>query len=154
MESALEDRNPGPQMSRRRSSDSKMRTTASLKTLKTSEILPDSREFTYLSDLLDQWLQLSGTVDTAIASYPVWRGVTELVADLELSNPRLWSNRLQPLLQLLQNPDYAAFVFGNPVFITCQFRPTSHTGSPTMRRTLLRFTHIAAARVPDEVPPT
>ena len=50
-----------------------------LEDLPASEVLPDSREFTYLNDILDQWLQLSGTVDTDIARYPVWRGVTDLV---------------------------------------------------------------------------
>ena len=78
-----------------------------LEDLTASEGLPYSREFTYLTDLIDKWLQLSGTVDTDIARYPVWRWVTELVADLEPSNARLRSNRVQPLLQLLQNPDYA-----------------------------------------------
>ena len=60
-----------------------------------------------MNELLDQWSRLYATLDTEIARYPFWRYVTELVEDLEPSNPGLWSNRVQPLLRLLQNPDYA-----------------------------------------------
>ena len=59
-----------------------------------------------MNELLEQWSRLYATVDTEIARYPFWRYVTELVEDLEPSNPGLWSNRVQPLLRLLQNPDY------------------------------------------------
>ena len=73
VESALKDRNPGPPdvyetLLRFQDAYNSM-----LVDLQASEVLPDSREFTYLNDLLDQWLQLSGTVDTDIARYPVWR---------------------------------------------------------------------------------
>ena len=42
-----------------------------LDNLHSSEILHDSREFSYLNMLLDQWLQLTGTIDTDIARYQV-----------------------------------------------------------------------------------
>ena len=71
------------------------------------EILQYSREFGYVNTLLDQWMQLTGTVDTVISRYHVWRYVADLVEDLEPSNPGLWADRVQPLLRLLQNPDYA-----------------------------------------------
>ena len=57
-----------------------------LEDLQASDVLPDPCEFSYLSNLLDQLLQLSGTVETDIARYHVWRYVTELVKDLEPSN--------------------------------------------------------------------
>ena len=107
VESALEDRNPGPPGVYEMFFNFQDTFNSMLKDLPDKGVLPYSREFIYLNELLEQWLQLSGTVDTDIARYPVWRHVTELVEDLEPSNPGLWSNRVQPLLRLLQNPDYA-----------------------------------------------
>ena len=52
--------------------------------LSSSEVLIAAHEFSVLNRLLDKWLHLTGTVDTYIARYPVWRHVTELV---EYSNP-------------------------------------------------------------------
>ena len=128
-----------------------------LEDLTASEILPDPREFTYLNDLLDQWLQLSGTVDTDIPSYPVWRGVTELVADLEPSNTRLWSNRVQPLLQLLQNPDYSpprGIRIREPSFQHLPIPPYQPHLVPHDEMYATPARHPAAARAPDEDPRT
>ena len=65
-----------------------------LESLPASGVLQDANEFSVLNRLLDKRLHLTGTVDTDIARYPVWRHVTELVEDLEPSNPSLWSNRV------------------------------------------------------------
>ena len=43
-----------------------------------SEVLPDFRAFSSLNKLLDQLLQLTGTVDTDTDRYPVWRYVADL----------------------------------------------------------------------------
>ena len=105
MESALQDRNQGPRDVYETLFLFQGAFNGMLEDLPSSEVLPDSREFSFLNKLLDQWLQLSGSVDTDIPRYHVWRYVTELVEDLEPSNPGLWSNRVQPLLRLLKNPD-------------------------------------------------
>ena len=75
-----------------------------LGSLPESEVLPDANEFSVINRFLDHWLHLTGTVDTDIARYPVWRHVTELIEDLEPSNPSLWSNRV---LHQLENTEYA-----------------------------------------------
>ena len=69
VEFALQDRNPGP----RDVYDTFFRFQEAfnglLEDLPFSEILPDSSDFTFLNMLLDQWLQLTGTVDMDIARY-------------------------------------------------------------------------------------
>ena len=107
MESALQDRNTGPRdlyesVFRFQEARSDM-----INDIRSFEVLHDSGEFSHLNKLLDQWLQLAGTVDTDIARYPVWRHVADLVEDLEPVNHRIWVDRIQPLLLLLQNHDYA-----------------------------------------------
>ena len=83
MESALQERNPG----HRDVDDTFFRFQEALhemlESLPASEVLQDANEFSVLNRLLDKWLHLTGTVDTDIARYPVWRHVTELVDDLE-----------------------------------------------------------------------
>ena len=107
MESALHERDPGP----RDIFDTFFRFQEALHEmlgfLPESEVLPDANEFSVINRFLDHWLHLTGTVDTDIAQYPVWCHVTELIKDLEPSNPSLWSNRVQPLLHQLQNTYYA-----------------------------------------------
>ena len=63
-----------------------------LESLPEFEVLPDTDKFIVLNRFLDHWLHLTGTVDTDIARYPVWRQVTELIEDLEPSNSSLCSN--------------------------------------------------------------
>ena len=81
-ESALHERDPGP----RDVFDTFFRLQEALHemlaSLPASEVLPDANEFSTLNQLLDKWLQLTGTVDSDIARYPVWHHVTELVEDL------------------------------------------------------------------------
>ena len=60
-----------------------------LESLPASEALQDADEYSTLNQLLDKWLHLTGTVDSDIARYHVWRYIMELVEDLEPSNPRL-----------------------------------------------------------------
>ena len=130
MESALQERNPEPRdvydtFFRFQEAFNEM-----LEVLPSYKILPDAREIRYLNKLLDKWLQLTGTIDTDIARYPVWRQVADLVGDLEASNPELWSNRVQPLLQLLQHPDYApplGIHIREPRFDHMPLRRTRHT---------------------------
>ena len=75
-----------------------------LESLPASEVAPDTAELDALNHILDKWLLLTGTVDSDIARYPVWRHIQELIEDLEPSNPRLWNRRIQPLLRRLQKP--------------------------------------------------
>ena len=101
MESALQDRNTGPRdlyesVFRFQEARSDM-----INDIRSFEVLHDSGEFSHLNKLLDQWLQLAGTVDTDIARYPVWRHVADLVEDLEPVNHGIWVDRIQPLLRLL-----------------------------------------------------
>ena len=69
-----------------------------LESLPASEVAPDKAELDALTGLLDKWLLLTGTVDSDIARYPIWRHTQELIEDLEPSNPRFWNRRIQPLL--------------------------------------------------------
>ena len=78
-----------------------------LESLPASKVLPDADEFSTINQLLDKWLHLTGTVDSDIARYQVWRHITELVEDLEPSNPRLWNRGILPLQRQLQKPEYA-----------------------------------------------
>ena len=107
VESARHERNPGPQDV----FDTFFRFQEAfhdiLESLPEFEVHPDAAEFSVLNRVLDHWLHLTGTVDIDIARYPVWRQVTELIEDLEPSNPSLWSNRVQPLLHQLQTTHYA-----------------------------------------------
>ena len=107
VESALHERDPGP----RDVFDTFFRFQEALhemlESLPEFEVHPDADEVSVLNRVLDHWLHLTGTVDTDIARYPVWCHVTELIEDLEPSNPSLWSNRVQPLLHQLQNTYYA-----------------------------------------------
>ena len=78
VESALHERNPGPQdvfdtFFRFQEAFHYM-----LESLPEFEVHPDAAEFSVLNLVLDHWLQLTGTVDTDIARYHVWRQVTEL----------------------------------------------------------------------------
>ena len=82
VESALHDRNSGPRdifdtFFRFREALHKM-----LESLPESDVLQDANEFSVLNRLLDKWLHLTGTVDTDIARYQVWRHVTELTEDI------------------------------------------------------------------------
>ena len=71
VKSALQDRNPGPPDVYETFFRFKETFNGTIEDLPASEVLPDSSEFSHLNNLLDQWLQLSGTVDTDIARYPV-----------------------------------------------------------------------------------
>ena len=107
VESALHERNPGPQdvfdtFFRFQEAFHDM-----LESLPEFEFHPDANAFSVLNDAIDLWLHHTGTVDTDIARYHVWSQGTELIEDLEPSNPSLWSNRVQPLLHQLQNTCYA-----------------------------------------------
>ena len=85
--------------------------------LHSSQILPDSRDFSRMNRLLDQCLQLSGTRDTDIARYPVWRYVADLVEDLEPVNPGIWVDRgSEQCLEKLSLGDLGSReVSGNPI---------------------------------------
>ena len=50
-----------------------------LESLPASEVAPDTAELDALTNLLDKWLSLTGTVDSDIARYPVWRHIQELI---------------------------------------------------------------------------
>ena len=85
-----------------------------------SEVHPDSSEFSHLQTLLDQWTQLTGTIDTDLALYPIWRYVADLVEDLEPANTGIWVDRVHSYsyFETPTTPILAAFAYENHELIT------------------------------------